>query len=153
QEERDGRSKPEVNSSGLRLDLIDEYIPGIFDALADLHGRQGKDREHWVHADLSPANIIVRPGPRGKPRRVVLVDLGRNYLYSRSIAGLGGSDIAFVAPEVRKDETSFPRADLYSLGKLIILVAGRTPEPTSIVPDVFYERVPALARFVEDLVD
>lgn len=139
-------------AGGLDLDRLARYLPAIFDSLDELH-RQRHDGRPWVHADLSPSNIIVRQDGSGEPVAVTLIDLGHNFLYSRAISALGGGEGAYVAPEVKADELDDGLADVYSLGKLIILIGGETPPADSIIPDSFYERVPALARFVEDLLD
>jgi hypothetical protein len=134
----------------LRLDRLADYVPPILDALSQLQ-RQHTHGRAWVHADLAPSNIIVTRSGQGITG-VVFVDLGRNFLYSRAIGGLGGVEGAYVAPEVRDDEVDDSRADLYSVGKLIVRIADGDPDEP-FVPNAFYERVPALARFVEDLID
>jgi serine/threonine protein kinase len=114
----------------------------LFEALVEL-----QDITHSVHGDLTPSNIIVDGS------HFVLIDLGRNYLYTRSITGMDGAESVYVAPEVREGKSSIDRADLYSLGQLLILIAGSRPTSDGVVPDVFYEKAPLIARYLEDLID
>src|SRR5205823_12835717 len=81
----------------------------------------------------------------------VLVDLRPNFLYSRAITGMEGREAVYVAPEVRSGTDDMARADLFSMGQLLIAFAGATPNGDGVVPDVFYARTPMLARFLEDL--
>ncbi|MFD0404413.1 hypothetical protein [Kitasatospora sp. NPDC127116] len=137
----------------LSLDRLREHGLKLFDALAELqqaaadnplHGRLG-----GVHADLSPSNIIVSTTD-GTFR---LVDLGRNYLYTHTITGTTGVASSYIAPEVRAGDGDIRRADLYSLGRLLMLFGTGAESTERVVPDIFYMRAPQLARFLEDLVD
>ncbi|GAA0512750.1 hypothetical protein Ade02nite_88150 [Paractinoplanes deccanensis] len=116
----------------------------LFEALVEM-----QKLGHLTHADLTPSNIIVK----NEDDDLVLVDLGRNYLYTRSIMGVDGAESVYVAPEVREGNASIDRADLYSLGQLLILFAGSRPNSDATVPDVFYEQAPLIAHYLEDLID
>lgn len=134
---------------GLQVDLLAELGPQLFAAMTDLEGAG------LQHGDLSPSNIIVRRDAQGE-RTLVLVDLGVNYLYLHAAPGSGGPDAAFIAPEVRTRGQNVERADIYSVGQLLIAVAGAPggwPDRPSVVPDDFYAESPVLARFLEDLID
>jgi hypothetical protein len=131
------------------------YGEAAFQALAELDKIlnpdppvAGEPAPRRGHCDLTPSNIIVTERD-GKPV-FRLIDVGANYLYSFAFSGLEGADSRFVAPEV-KEGKSTDRADLFSLGKLLIMFGGG--EPDDVVPDEFYAQAPLLARFIEDLID
>ncbi|WP_426361933.1 hypothetical protein [Streptomyces sp. E-08] len=65
----------------------------------------------------------------------------------------GGAEAAYIAPEVKSGETEIARADLYSLGQLLILFGAGRASADGVVPDIFSMGAALLARFVEDLVD
>jgi serine/threonine protein kinase len=136
----------------LRLDRLRANGILLFDALQELQSI-ARDHPHGplhgVHADLSPSNIIVsRTDGAFK-----LIDLGRNYLYTHTITGTTGAEASFIAPEVRAGDSEIHRADLYSLGQLLVLFGCGHASGDGLVPDIFYMRAPLLARFVEDLID
>lgn len=129
------------------LDELERLGTALIVALEELerHGRH--------HGDLSPSNIIVeRDGDKGQVR-MRLIDLGVNYLYSRSVSGLRQGDGVYVAPEVRRDGTSGGLADLYSLGVLLIAISGVPQSAEGTVPDQWYTASVGLARLLEDLID
>jgi hypothetical protein len=138
-------------------DALREVGGALLTALADL------EREGRRHDDLTPSNIIVeteRDWERDWERdrepgrfRLRFVDLGVSYLHSRSIAGQVRGDGAYAAPEVRRDGVGHPRADLYSLGALLISIAGIPHNADGTVPDQFYVASVGLARLLEDLTD
>lgn len=140
---------PRSLASGVRLDLMRRLGFPLLDALRELH-LQGKQ-----HEDLSPTNIIVdRKVVRGDEREYVItfIDFGKNYLYTGSLSGLEGPEGAFVAPEVRKGDDNVSKADLYSLGKILVLLGDVGQSRGSIVPDLFYGQAPLVARLIEDLI-
>jgi hypothetical protein len=127
-------------------DALRELGGALLPALAAL------EREGRRHDDLTPSNIIVEADREPGRPRLRFVDLGVNHLHTRSIAGQEG-DGAYAAPEVRRDGVGHPRADLYSLGALLITVAGIPHNPDGTVPDQFYVSSVGLARLLEDLTD
>lgn len=134
----------------VRLDLIRRLGLPLLDALRELHA-QGKQ-----HEDLSPTNVIVRPRTvRGDEQdyEITFIDFGKNYLYAGSLSGLQGPDGTFVAPEVRNDKDETAKADIYSLGKILIALGGVGDSRDSVVPDQFYAQASLLARVLEDLID
>jgi serine/threonine protein kinase len=149
-------------TSRLRIDLIEKFGKELFLALADL------EKFGIQHCDLTPANIIVTTTEDGR-QSLRLIDLGVNYLYMHNMLGLDGTDAAYVAPEIRAigrrtdpmrlgstPETGTegpPKSDLYSLGQLLVQLGCGRPDPRGMVPDVFYAEAPAVARFIEDLLD
>jgi hypothetical protein len=149
-----GSGRRPEGAAGLNLRRLREYGLALFDALEEMDGylnRAGPAGVREVHADLSPSNIIVGDD-RGQPF-LHLIDLGRNYLYLHALAGREGAESAFIAPEVREDDGQLGRADLYSVGQLIVLFSGVRPNADRTVPDELYARVPMVARLVEDLID
>ncbi|MER5357144.1 hypothetical protein [Streptomyces sp. NPDC002785] len=148
---------PEPSGAGqarsLRLDRLREKGVLLFEALEDLQ-RVARDapahgRLKGVHADLSPSNIIVSDADSA----FRLVDLGRNYLYTHTITGTPGIESSYIAPEIRAGDSEIARADLYSLGRLLILFGTGRADTDGLVPDIFYMRAVQLARFIEDLID
>ncbi|MER8048075.1 hypothetical protein [Streptomyces sp. NPDC094032] len=137
----------------LSLDRLRDKGLLLFDALEELQRLAREDPVHGglkgVHADLTPSNIIVS----ASDGTFKLVDLGRNYLYTHTVTGTGGAESRYIAPEVRAGETDIARADLYSLGQLLILFGTGQAGAEGVVPDIFYMRAALLARFLEDLVD
>lgn len=138
------------------LDNLHELGNALFEALAELQrllAPKGENAGHGiVHADLTPSNIIVdRVGKDNY--HFVLIDLGANHLYTRSITGLEGAESVFVAPEVRRASTYLGRVDLFSAGQLLIACTGMRPTTDGVVPDAMYARYPVLARLFEDLID
>ncbi|WP_255954841.1 hypothetical protein [Streptomyces odontomachi] len=137
----------------LRLDRLRSKGLLLFEALEELQRIAREDpqanRFQGVHADLSPSNIIVADADGA----FKLIDLGRNYLYTHAITGTTSADAAFIAPEVRAGDHDIARADLYSLGQLLIFFGCGRGSADGIVPDIFYVRAMLLARFLEDLID
>ncbi|WP_049579834.1 protein kinase domain-containing protein [Streptomyces sp. SBT349] len=135
-------------SDAIRLDLLRDLGRELFAAMADL------ERVQLRHCDLSPSNIIVHHSETGE-RSFVLVDLGVNYLYSHAVPGAEGPDATYVAPEVRGSDAEARAADVYSVGRLLVAIAGGPADSvhSAPVPDAFYAETPLLARFVEDLTD
>ncbi|MFE7506040.1 hypothetical protein [Promicromonospora sp. NPDC057488] len=123
-----------------------EVGEALLSALADL------ERHNQQHDDLTPSNIIVQDEQPGRVR-LRFVDLGVNHLHARSITGQGQGEGVFAAPEVRRDGVDHPLADLYSLGALLIAIAGIPHNPDGTVPDQFYVVSVGLARLLEDLTD
>jgi hypothetical protein len=132
-----GEEMPPVGE--LRLDLLDRLGGELFLAMDEL------DACGLRHGDLSPSNIIVTPGGTFK-----LIDLGVNYLYTHVVTGASGPDSAYVAPEVRAGDDP-KRADLYSVGRLLVAFGHADDAADGGVPDAYYAEAPQLARFAEDL--
>ncbi|WP_112141389.1 protein kinase domain-containing protein [Glycomyces dulcitolivorans] len=114
-------------------------------AMVELEGAQ----RH--HHDLTPSNIIVEDDERGV--RFRLIDLGVNYLHLRALSGAERGEADFVAPEVKETGAGGDESDLYSLGMLLIAIAGIPRRSEHLVPDQFYTASAGLARILEDLVD
>lgn len=142
--------------AAIRADLLASVGPRLLDAAQQLHAAG------YEHRDLTPSNIIVvtRPDirqPNGKVRRgaverLVLIDLGRNYLFTRQADVAENQEARFVAPEVKDDEPA-ASSDVYSLGMILAEVADPEGTPEGVVPDALYQYAPYVARFLEDLID
>ncbi|MFI6344672.1 hypothetical protein [Streptomyces sp. NPDC050560] len=137
----------------LRLDRLRTRGLLLFEALEELQRIAGDDPLHrgvrGVHADLTPSNIIISDADGS----FKLIDLGRNYLHTHAVTGTTGVESSFIAPEVRAGDAEIARADLYSLGHLLILFGCGRASRDGVVPDIFYMRALLLARLLEDLID
>nr|WP_272918083.1 hypothetical protein [Actinomadura rayongensis] len=128
------------------LQLVREVSVAILTALDEL------DRNGLQHLDLTPSNIIL--GLEGDHvDQVTLIDMGKNHLYSRSVGLLEGPESIFVAPEIKRDGAGNFLADIYSLGLVVCWLADRAGFSGPVVPDVLYQQLPPLARFIDDMVD
>jgi serine/threonine protein kinase len=105
------------------------------------------------HEDLTPSNIIVHEKPDGTVDKITLIDLGRNYLYTRHVGLEASREALFVSPEVKADQHSEETSDLYSFGMILIELADPIGVQAGIVPESLYQYAPHLARFIEDLID
>lgn len=105
------------------LAAIGQHVAG---ALAALHAAG------WLHADVKPANIMVRP-PVTAPGGAVLVDLGA----ARRLAGIEDRETTprYAAPELLAGEPADPRDDIHALGAVLaeIAVPLRAGSPTALV--------------------
>jgi hypothetical protein len=84
--------------------------------------------------------------------RVVLIDLGINYLYTNRIRVAPSRDVLYVAPEVR-DERPDATSDMFSVGCILIDLLDPDGLTSATVPDSIYRYAPEMARFIEDLID
>ncbi|MBL0885522.1 protein kinase domain-containing protein [Myceligenerans indicum] len=131
----------------LDVEALETYGAAVVRALAELQ-RLGRR-----HNDLTPSNVIVQEdevtGVRAR-----FVDLGVNHLHTRSVPGVPPGETVYVAPEVRREGAGDGNlSDLYSLGMLLVAVAGAPHTPDGTVPDAFYVASTGMARLLEDLVD
>jgi hypothetical protein len=129
----------------LDVDRLELLGTALFRALAEL------EDEGRHHDDLAPSNIIAEE--TGGAIRMRLIDLGVNHLHTGALGGALQGDALYVAPEVRVEGSGDERAELYSLGLVLITVAGIDLNPDGTVPDQFYVASTGLARLLEDLVD
>jgi serine/threonine protein kinase len=140
-----------VPAGNVRLDLIRRVGLALLTALGELHA-SGKH-----HEDLSPSNIIVRRRDHaegGPDYDLTFVDLGRNYLHTGVVGGQDTySQLEYVAPEVRDNDDDTSRADVYSLGRILITLGNVGGNRDGTIPDRFYGQAPLIARLIEDLID
>jgi hypothetical protein len=100
------------------------------------------------HLDLSPSNVILTGSDEAR-----LIDLGVNHLYTRQVGIAEHDDSVYVAPEVKNRDRSTSKADVYSLGIILIeALSGQTPRDGR-VPDSVYEMSPVLGMTLEDLIE
>jgi hypothetical protein len=142
--------------SAIRVDLLASIGPQLLDALHQLHAAG------FEHRDLNPSNIIVVTKPdirqpdgkvqRGVIERLILIDLGRNYLFTRQTGVAEHREARFVAPEV-KDDKPVAISDVYSLGMILVEVADPEGVLDGVIPDGLYRYAPYMAKFAEDLID
>lgn len=146
-----GRRVQKVPLTGnVRLDLIRILGLPLLGALGKLHSAGRR------HEDLSPTNIIVQRRAPVDDRYgydITFIDFGRNYLHTGVVGGHEGPDATFVAPEVRSNDDDAPRADLYSLGRILIALGDVGQNRDGTIPDRFYGQAPLVARVIEDLID
>ncbi|MBO0751127.1 MAG: universal stress protein [Bradyrhizobiaceae bacterium] len=96
-------------------------------ALHEIH------RQHVIHLDLKPSNVILRDVGMPAPGEAVLIDFGLSRhdqlpdLVAEEFGGAVGTG-AYVAPEQTVGDRSDPRSDIFSLGVVLYLLAtGRRP--------------------------
>jgi serine/threonine protein kinase len=96
-------------------------------ALHDIH------RQHVIHLDLKPSNIVLRDARPGDPGDAVLIDFGLARhdqlpdLVAEEFGGAIGTG-AYVAPEQTLGDRSDPRSDIFSLGVILYFLAtGERP--------------------------
>jgi hypothetical protein len=100
------------------------------------------------HLDLSPSNVILTTSDEAR-----LIDLGVNHLYTRQVGIAEHDDSVYVAPEVKNGDQSADKADVYSLGIILIeALSGQAPRDGR-VPDSVYEMSPVLGTTLEDLIE
>jgi hypothetical protein len=92
-------------------------------------------RSGVVHRDLKPANLLLRrPATAAELPPLVLTDFGIAHAGGADPAdpagsgGEAGGTLVYAAPEQRRGERVDARADLYSLGVILVeTIAGRPP--------------------------
>ncbi|WP_437681690.1 sigma 54-interacting transcriptional regulator [Sorangium sp. So ce131] len=98
-------------------------LGGVARTLAALHDAG------FVHSDLKPAHVRMRPLGGGSAE-AVLLDLGAAVARARAPGGAVAFTSAFAAPELLAGGAPSPASDLYSLGALVwCSAAGRPPGP------------------------
>ncbi|WP_437479316.1 sigma 54-interacting transcriptional regulator [Sorangium sp. So ce1014] len=95
-------------------------LGGVAMALAALHDAG------FVHSDLKPAHVRMRP-LGGGGAEAVLLDLGAAVSRARAPGGAVAFTSAFAAPELLAGGTPSPASDLYSLGALAWCSAASHP--------------------------
>jgi len=99
---------------------------------------------HIVHRDLKPDNVMVRRGP--KRDEAVLIDFGIALLDGQPDTLKSYGTAGYMAPEqARGDDKLDGRADIYSLGKMIleVWVGASAPKPLARVADQMLAEDPA----------
>jgi hypothetical protein len=104
------------------------------------------------HNDLTPSNIIVQV-ENPTTVKLKLIDLGVNFLHTRTLVGAESRESVYIAPEVKATGKGGHLADLYSVGMVLMAIGGIPHSAPGTVPDQFYVASVGLARLLEDLVD
>lgn len=86
----------------------------LCDVLSYLHSKQ------VIHRDLKPSNIMVTHNGRN----VKLIDFGLSDTDSSSILKSPAGTASYAAPELANGSTVDARTDIYSLGKILLLLKG-----------------------------
>jgi tetratricopeptide (TPR) repeat protein len=110
----------------------------VADLLVMLHAN------HIVHRDLKPDNVMVRRGQ--KRDEAVLIDFGIALLDGQPDTLKSYGTAGYMAPEqARGDDKLDGRADIYSLGKMIleVWVGASAPKPLARVADQMLAEDPA----------
>ena len=92
-------------------------------------------------------------GSRRLPFEIKLIDLGVNFLHTRTLVGAESRESVYIAPEVKAKGKGGHHADLYSVGMVLIAIGGIPHSAPGTVPDQFYVASVGLARLLEDLLD
>ena len=133
----------------LSISLIAEIVSQICSALDEAH------RQHIVHRDIKPDNIILNSTPAGP--RVKVLDFGIAKLRddSATILTQTGNVMGtphYMSPEQCLGEELDSRADIYSLGIVVYeMLCGRVPFNSPISTAVVVQHVnqtpPSLRKF------
>jgi hypothetical protein len=143
QAERSKNQQPPL----LRVKLLANIGKLLLTALTQL------SQANLHHEDLAPSNIIVHQGPDGSIDHLTLIDIGRNYLYTRHVGIETSREASFVAPEIKAGQKTEDTSDMYSFGMILIELADPLGVQGKSIPDSLYRYAPYLARFIEDLID
>jgi serine/threonine protein kinase len=153
---REQHQSTSAAAAGIRTGLLASIGPELFEVLRSLH------HAGFEHRDLAPSNIIVVNKPDikkpdgtiepGAVERLLLIDLGPNYLYTRQGRIAESREALFIAPEVKEDAPA-ATSDIYSLGMILVELADPRGALDGVIPDSLYRQTPYLARFIEDLID
>ena len=112
----EGKSLAEhVRVGTLSEKQVKSILVEICDALTYLH------RNQIIHSNLKPENILVT----ANDCRVKLIDIGVPETNPDADRELLIKEMEFVAPEIIKGEDIDPRADIYSLGKIMEFIGER----------------------------
>ncbi|HJV60843.1 MAG TPA: protein kinase [Albitalea sp.] len=131
----DGPSlRPRLDEAPIPVAEVADIGARVAIALHDLH------RQHVVHLDVKPSNILFRPGPDGRPGDVVLVDFGLSrhdqlpdLLEEEFELPMGTGP--YMSPEQVQFVRNDPRSDLFALGVMLYhLATGVRPfgHPTTV---------------------
>jgi hypothetical protein len=140
----------EASAAHARIRRARRVAASLVAALGQLAGKRHEGERYPArqHLDLSPSNVILTGSDVA-----VLIDLGVNHLYSRQVGIAEHDDSVYVAPEVKNRDRSTDKADVYSLGIILIeALSGQTPRDGR-VPDSVYDMSPVLGMTLEDLIE
>jgi len=115
----------------------------------------------YQHLDLSPSNVLIRRQTtveESVTADVVLIDFGQNYLLTEEVGRgrLSADVVRYVSPELiesRGERTPTGYEDVYSVGQILLELAGYADADGGYIPNALYMDAPFLGRLVEDLLD
>jgi eukaryotic-like serine/threonine-protein kinase len=126
--------KPRFEAAPIPLDEVAQIGARVATALHDLH------RQHVIHLDVKPSNIMFRPSPDGGLGDAVLLDFGLSrhdhlpdLLEEEFELPMGTGP--YMSPEQVQFVRNDPRSDLFALGVMLYhLATGERPfgSPTSV---------------------
>lgn len=126
--------RPRLDRAPLPIDEVATIGAKVATALHDLH------RQHVIHLDVKPSNILFRHAPDGSDAEAVLIDYGLSrhdhlpdLLDEEFTLPMGTGP--YMSPEQIQFVRDEPRSDLYALGVMLYhLTTGERPfgQPTSI---------------------
>lgn len=126
--------KPRFDAAPIPIDEVVDIGERVATALHDLH------RQHVVHLDVKPSNIMFRAAPDGGRGVAVLIDFGLSRhdqlpdLLEEEFALPMGTG-PYMSPEQVQFVRDDPRSDLFALGVMLYhLTTGERPfgAPTSV---------------------
>ena len=103
-----------IQSGRLSSGLSRKIALQLCDVLSYMHSKQ------VIHRDLKPSNIMVTHNGRN----VKLIDFGLSDTDSSSILKSPAGTASYAAPELANGSTVDARTDIYSLGKILLLLKG-----------------------------
>ena len=104
---------------GLSLQERGRLLAQVLRGLEYVHARG------VVHGDVKPENVLVTDA--GGDRRACLIDFGLAAHAGQGADGIAGT-VAYLAPEVIREQPSSPQADLYAFGVTAFeVLTGRRP--------------------------
>ena len=119
--------RPRLDAAPLPIAEVVDIGVRVAVALHDLH------RQHVIHLDVKPSNILFRPDRDGKPGEAVLVDYGLSHhgqlpdLLDEEFR-LPMGTAPYMSPEQVQFVRNEPRSDLFSLGVVLYhLTTGQRP--------------------------
>jgi len=126
--------KPRFDAAPIPIDEVVQIGAKVATALHDLH------RQHVIHLDVKPSNIMFRPDVNGRGGDAVLIDFGLSrhdqlpdLLEEEFELPIGTAP--YMSPEQVQFIRNDPRSDLFSLGVMLYhLATGTRPfgAPTSV---------------------
>ena len=140
----DGRTLTSLLEQGVPAqDLSEKLIGQLCDALEYLHNRQ------VIHRDIKPSNILVT----NNGNNVKLIDFGLSDTDSHRIFKNPAGTESFAAPELLDGRPVDCRADIFSLGKVIALLAPRNAavvhKCTQLDPNLRYKDIVSLRKALQ----
>jgi serine/threonine protein kinase len=115
--------------------------------------RAGRESVSGIqHQDLTPSNIIISGDWKTGTCEAKLIDVGRNYLFSRRLGLDDSSETVYVSPEIREGDPTLT-SDLFSFGRILASLLDPFRRGRSNISDNIYQEMPEMARFIEDLTD